>query len=179
MKTVAFTAMQDGTAEDFRIIHENDRLTAKELPDRLLEHLAKMADDAGAYKISRLDHVLQCATRAYRDGADSEWVVAALLHDIGDVLAPFSHAEVAAEILKPFVKEEITWVVRYHGLFQKRYNKSLSIAEQQGFLQYKDHPYFKSAMNFTANWDQNSFDPHYDSFNLEFFEPILREVIKP
>ena len=170
--------MKEGTAEDFRIIRQNDELTARELPARLFEHLEKMAEDDGAYKISRLDHVLQCATRAYRDEADNEWVVAALLHDIGDLLAPFSHAEVAAEILKPFVSEEIAWVVRHHGIFQMRYNKSLPDHQQNLHLKYKDHQWYQSALNFTENWDQNSFDPEYDNLPLEFFKPLVNQVIQ-
>jgi predicted HD phosphohydrolase len=177
MKTVSFTAMQDGTAEDFKIIRENDELTAKELPDRLLGHLQKMAEDDGSYKISRLDHVLQCATRAYRDKASEQWIIAALLHDVGDVLAPFTHGQVAAEILRPFVSEEITWVVQHHGTFQMRYNKSLLKEDRDTYLKHQDHPFFESAIKFTEKWDQNSFDPEYDNLSLAFFEPIVRRVI--
>ena len=177
MKRVSFKAMKDGTAEDFELIRNNDAITAGALADRLLEHLVKMAEDDGAYQISRLDHVLQCATRAYRDKADDEWIVAALLHDIGDLLAPFTHGQVAAEILKPFVREEITWVVRHHGIFQMRYNKSLPEAERQTYLKFKDHPNFRAALHFTENWDQNSFDPEYETLTLSFFEPVLRKVI--
>ena len=122
--------MKDGSAEDYIIIRENDELTAFELPLRVIKHLEQMAEDDGAYQISRLDHVLQCATRAHKEGGDDDWVAAALLHDIGDVLAPYTHGQVAAEILKPFVREEVYWVVRNHGIFQMFYNKSLSVEER-------------------------------------------------
>lgn len=170
--------MADGSVEDFEIIHQNDELTARDLPDRLLAHLQEMAEDDGAYQINRLQHVLQCATRAYRDGASDEWIVAALLHDIGDLLAPYTHGQVAAEILRPFVSDEVAWVVRHHGLFQSRYNKRLPDAERQAYLEYKDHPYFAMAIRFTEKWDQNSFDPAYDSLELDFFKPYIYKVIK-
>lgn len=174
--TVGFTAMKDGSATDFLIIAENDLVTARELPDRIIEHLQEMAKDDGAYQLSRLDHVLQCATRATRDDADDEWVAAALLHDIGDVLAPFTHGQVAAEILRPFVKEEVAWVVRNHGIFQMYYNKSLSAEERNSRERFRDHPYFQLAVDFCENWDQCSFDPRYQHERLEFFIPLIRRI---
>ncbi|MEP5612224.1 MAG: HD domain-containing protein [Cyclobacteriaceae bacterium] len=175
-KTVGFTAMRDGSVEDFLIIKANDEQTDRELPDRLIFLLKEMAKDDGAYKISRLGHVLQCATRAVRDNADDDWVIAALLHDIGDVLAPFTHGQVAAEILRPFLREEVIWVVRHHGVFQMFYNKSLSLEERDSREQFKKHPYYQLAVDFCENWDQCSFDPDYDTERLEFFIPIVRRI---
>jgi predicted HD phosphohydrolase len=173
---VDFTAMKDGSKEDFLIIQNNDEKTAKELPDRLIEHLKEMAKDDGAYHISRLDHVLQCATRAYKDEADDDWIIAALLHDIGDVLAPFTHGQVAYEIIRPFVREEVAWVVKHHGRFQMYYNKSLTEKERNNREEFKAHTYFQSAVAFCEKWDQCSFDPNYTSEKLEFFIPILKRV---
>jgi len=175
-KTVSFTEMKNGTQEDYHIIEANDLMTAQELPNRLIEHLKEMAADNGAYKISRLDHVLQCATRAYRDGADDDWIIAALLHDIGDILAPFTHGQVASEIMRPFVRPEITWVVRYHGAFQMFYNTSLTEDERNSRDQYKTHPYYQFAVDFCEKWDQCSFDPEYEWEILEFFVPIVNKV---
>jgi len=45
------------------------------------------------------------ATRAFCDGRDQEYVVCALLHDIGDTLGAFNHPDIAAAILKPFISE--------------------------------------------------------------------------
>ena len=168
--------MRDGTAEDYLIIRRNDQITAQELPERVMSHLSEMALDDGAYQVSRLEHVVQCATRAYRDGADDDWVIAALLHDLGDVLAPYTHGQVASEIIRPFVKKEVTWVVRNHGIFQMYYNKSLSTKERNSRDQFKDHPYYQLAVDFCENWDQCSFDPEYQSEDLVFFEPLLRRV---
>jgi predicted HD phosphohydrolase len=175
-KTVSFTSMKEGTIEDFEIIAANDEQTAKELPNRLIAHLQEMAKDDGAYKISRLEHVLQCATRTQRDNADDDWVIAALLHDIGDVLAPFTHGQVAGEILRPFVKEEVAWVVSHHGTFQMFYNLSLPDNQRNSREKYRDHPYYQSAIDFCENWDQCSFDPAYATENLEFFVPLIRRV---
>ena len=174
--TVTFTAMKDGTVEDYQIIQENDHVTAQELPERIMNHLREMALDDGAYQISRLDHVLQCATRAFRDSADDDWIVASLLHDLGDVLAPYSHGQVASEIIRPFVKKEVAWVVRNHGVFQMFYNKSLSPEERNRRDQFKHHPYYQLAVDFCENWDQCSFDPGYPCEELRFFEPVLRRV---
>lgn len=168
--------MKEGTVDDFKIIQANDSKTAKELPHRILEHLMEMRKDDGAYKISRFDHVLQCATRASRDGADDDWIMAALLHDIGDTLAPFTHGQVAAEILRPFLREEVVWVVRHHGVFQMFYNASLSTEQRNSRDQYAEHPYYQSAVDFCENWDQNSFDPNYKNEELEYFIPIVNSV---
>jgi len=175
-RTVKFTAMKDGSPEDYQIIASNDEITTKELPNRLIEHLKEMDHDDGAYQISRLDHVLQCATRAYLDGADDDWIIAALMHDIGDVLAPFTHGQVAAEIIRPFVKEEVYWVVRHHGIFQMYYNTSLTADERNSRTQFNAHPFYQSAVDFCENWDQCSFDPNYPSESLDFFTSLIHKV---
>jgi len=177
MDTVKFTRMRDGTIEDFQLVAENDEATARELPDRVLAHLRLLAEDQGPYPVDRLQHSLQVATRAERDGADEEWVVAALLHDIGDVLAPEAHGELAALILRPFVRSEVEWVVRYHGLFQQRFFANLTQEERDAHLQLRDHPHFEAALRFTEHWDECSFDPDHDTLPLEHFEPALRRIL--
>lgn len=175
-KTVSFRQMSDATPADFDIIAANDRLTDEELPDRILAHLRMQASDNGAYRIDRLAHVLQTATRAEADGADDDWIVACLLHDIGDVLAPHTHAEVAAEILRPFVRSEVTWVVRHHGVFQKIYYANLPDEVRRARDRYREHPNYDLAVKFCEKWDQCSFDPDYPTRPLEHFEPMLRRV---
>lgn len=174
--TVSFTSLKMGTIEDFKIIAANDKETARGLPEQLIEHLHEMAKDDGAYKISRLDHVLQCATRAYRDNADDEWVTAALLHDIGDALAPFTHDKVAGEIIRPFVREEVCWVVSKHGTFQMFYNRNLADELRYSREKYVDHPFYQSAIDFCEKWDQCSFDPDYETEELEFFVPLVKRI---
>ena len=111
-RTVSFTQMKDGTREDYELLHQLEGPYLAGTADRLLRELKSQGDETLAgYKITRLDHALQSATRARRDGADTDWVVAALLHDIGDGLAPQNHDRFAAEILRPFLRDEATWVV--------------------------------------------------------------------
>lgn len=178
MKTVEFTAMKDGTREEYEFLrtqeHEFNAMTA----DRVLRELASQAEDTiGGYKVTRLQHALQTATRAERDNADSDWIVAALLHDIGDGLAPQNHDKMAAEIIRPFVREEVSWVVEHHGIFQMVYYAH----HYEGWNQYerekfKDNPHYQSCVDFCERWDQSSFDPNYDMHLLEHFEPVVREV---
>ena len=121
MTEVSFTQMKDGTQADYEFLEqlENDHISG--LPDRIMKALAGLSDGLAGYKIDRLQHSLQTATRAEDDGASIDWIVAALVHDIGDELAPLSHSEFAAALLKPFVSEEIVWVIEKHGLFQAYY----------------------------------------------------------
>src|SRR5262249_12613038 len=120
MSTVSFTRMMDGTREDYELLEREEQPFFDTLPDRLLAVLG-MLEGTGGYQVTRLEHCLQTASRAERDGADEEMVVAALLHDIGDVLAPHNHAEVAASVLRPYVREEVHWIVRHHYAFQLYY----------------------------------------------------------
>ena len=120
---------------------------------------------------------MQSATRAAKDNADTDWVVAALLHDIGDGLAPQNHDKMAAEIIRPFVREEVSWVVEHHGAFQMVYYAQ----HYEGWNQHErekhnDSPYYQSCIDFCERWDQSSFDPHYPMYDLSHFEPMVKAV---
>ena len=121
MQTVQFTQMRDGTKAEYDLLHEMERHYIAALPDRILGALRALDDGLGGYRVSRLQHSLQAATRAERDGADSDWVVAALVHDIGDALAPENHSQLAAAVIRPYVRAEVTWAVLMHGVFQQHY----------------------------------------------------------
>ena len=121
MDQVQFTQMKDGTREEYEFLHEQEREYIDALPDRILDGLRQLGDGMGGYRVTRLEHSLQSATRTEADGADIDWVVAALVHDIGDGLAPANHSQLAAAILRPYVRDEVTWVVHMHGLFQQHY----------------------------------------------------------
>lgn len=176
MQTVSFTRMADGTKEDYEFLARLEEAYIKELPDRLLQALAALKDSFSGYQVTRYEHSLQSATRAYRDGRGEEYVGAALLHDIGDVLAPYTHGEMVAAILKPFVSEEICWVVKYHGLFQMVYYAHHSGGDRFARDRFRDHPYYDACVEFCEKYDQNCFDPGYDSLPVEFFEPMVRRV---
>ncbi len=177
MKTVSFSQMKDGTAEDYALLHELEKDHVSGTAKRLLRELASQEEETIAgYKVTRLDHALQSATRAYREGADVDWIVCALLHDIGDGLAPQNHDRFAAEILRPFVREECAWTVEHHGLFQTHYYGHFYGWDRNARDEHKDHPYYQACVDFCERWDQSCFDPDYKAEPLSFFEDMVAEV---
>jgi predicted HD phosphohydrolase len=174
--TVSFRRMEDGTREDYELLERAERGYVRELPDRLLAALRKLDQSLQGYPVSRLSHSLQAATRALKDGADYELIVAALIHDVGDDLAPYNHAEIAAGIIRPYVRPEVTWIVEQHGLFQTYYYAHHSGRDRNAREKFRSHPWSQACKDFCANWDQCSFDPDYSSEPLSTFEPILREI---
>ena len=176
-ETVSFTQMKDGTAEDYALLHDLEQDYHKGTAGRLLAELRRQGDETiEGYKITRLDHALQSATRARREGADTDWVVAALLHDIGDGLAPQNHDKFAAEILRPFMRDEVVWTVEHHGAFQMVYYAHHYGWDPEERQKYKDSPYYQSCVDFCERWDQASFDPDYPQDSLESFEDEVRQV---
>ncbi|HEY5663459.1 MAG TPA: HD domain-containing protein [Ilumatobacter sp.] len=173
---VSFTAMADGTAADYAMLDLYERVHSAGLPDRVLETLDRLTGSLGGYRITRLEHSLQAATRARLDGADVNWVVAALVHDIGDELAPFNHSEYAAAILQPYVPAEVHWVIRHHGVFQSYYYAHHLGGDRHARDQFRDHRWGALCEQFCAQWDQNSFDPDFPIHALASFEDELREV---
>jgi len=176
MDHVSFTQMKDGTKEDYDFLTEHEIEYTKGTADRLLKALVSLDESLSGYQITRLGHSLQSATRAERDGADTDWVVSALLHDIGDIFAPYNHDEYAATILRPFVREQCTWVVEKHGDFQMVYYGHHVGGDPNKRDQYKDHPYFADCATFCERWDQSSFDPAYDTLPLSHFEERVQAV---
>lgn len=174
-RKVAFTAMEHGTQADYDLIFADEAGNTGQLADRVLGWLRDMDDDS-PYLITRLGHSLQTASRAERDGADDETVVCALLHDIGDILAPANHSEVAAALLAPYVSEKNHWIVKHHGLFQGYYWFQFAGGDRNVRDHYRDHEYYQACVDFCADWDQPSFDPDYDTLPLEHFETRIREL---
>lgn len=175
-RIVSFRQMKDGTKEDYLLLDEAEKKYAAGLPQRVLEGLCKLDHSLEGYPVSRLEHSLQAATRALRDNADEEMIVAALVHDIGDELAPYNHAEVAAGILRPYVRPEVTWIVAQHGLFQNYYYVHHFGGDRNARERLRDHPWYESCAHFCAAWDQCSFDPDYPTESLATFEPLLRRI---
>lgn len=173
---VGFTAMADGTAEDYALLDRYERLYAAGLADRVLTMLTGLSDSLDGYQVTRLEHSLQAATRARRDGADVNWVVAALVHDIGDGLAPYNHSELAASVLQPYVPAEVHWVVLHHGVFQSYYYAHHLGGDRNARDRFGDHPWAALCAEFCERWDQSSFDPAYPADHLASFEADLREV---
>ena len=175
-RLVSFTRMQDGTREDYELLERYERDYVQKLPDRILAALGELKHSLGGYPVSRLDHSLQAATRALRDGADDEMVVAVLVHDIGDDLAPYNHAEIAAGILRPYVRPKVTWIIEQHGLFQSYYYAHHLGGNRNGRERFHDHPWYQECLDFCANWDQNSFDPDFPWEPIATFEPLVRAI---
>jgi predicted HD phosphohydrolase len=175
-RVVGFTRMQDGTREDYRLLESHERDYLQTLPDRILAALEKLRHSYGGYPLSRLEHSLQAATRATNDGADEELVAAALIHDLGDDLAPCNHAELAAAVIRPYVRGEVTWIVEQHGLFQSYYYAHHLGGNRDGRDKFRAHRWYRACEAFCANWDQCSFDPRFPSLPLDAFEPLLRRI---
>lgn len=176
MDHVSFRQMKDGTKEDYDFLNEHETEYAAGTADRLLTALVDLDKSLSGYQVTRLGHSLQSATRAWRDGADIDWVVSALLHDIGDIYAPYNHDEYAATILRPFVREQCSWCVEKHGDFQLVYYAQHVGANPDKREAYRGHAYFDDCATFCERWDQSSFDPDYDTLPIAFFAPMVQEV---
>jgi predicted HD phosphohydrolase len=171
-----FHSMEQGTREDWRIINQAMKPFIAELPDRVIAHLKMLQGDCGGFAIDRLDHCLQTATRAYKDGRDEEYVVCALLHDMGDLLGPRNHADVAASILKPFVSEQNHWMVEKHAIFQGYYFFHHLGLDRNMRDQFAGHPWYAYTEEFCRDYDGPAFDPKYRAMPLEDFVPMVRNV---
>ena len=176
MNTVAFRRMDEGTAADYEFLDNLEQNYVRGLPDRILTALKELDDSLSGYQVTRLEHSLQSASRAEEDGADIEMIVAALVHDIGDALAPENHSQMAAAIIRPYVRAEVTWILEMHGLFQMVYYADKLGLDKDGRDAYLGHKWFDSAERFCEKWDQMSFDPDYPTKPLSHFEPMVREI---
>ena len=176
-RTVAFTDMKSGTRKDYLLLRETEEPFVKGTAARVLRALAEQENETiEGYQVSRLTHGLQCATRAWRDGADIDWVAAALLHDIGDGLAPYNHDAMAAEVLRPYLREEVVWCVAHHGVFQMVYYAHHYGWDKDAREKFRGEPHFAACEEFCERWDQASFDPHYTTLPLSFFAPLVSQV---
>jgi predicted HD phosphohydrolase len=170
--------MTEGTAEDWQRIAASSLAFYPGLPDRVMTHLRLLDGDFGGFKVDRLTHSLQTATRAYRADRDDAYVACALLHDIGDTLASFNHPDIGAAIVKPFVDDDYHWMVEKHGIFQGYYFFHHLGLDRNMREQFDGHPYYDLTAEFCADFDQPSFDPDYPTMALEEFEPLLRDFFR-
>ena len=176
MKTVNFNEMKNGTKEDYLLLEKHEKAYIDGTADRILKFMSGLNSTLEGYKISRLEHSLQTATRALQDKADDEMIIAALLHDIGDELAPLNHSEYAAAVLKPYVSEKTHWIVQKHGEFQMYYYAHHLGGNRNQREKYKGHKFYEDTVNFCENWDQKSFDPNFKSLSLKQFEPFVKKI---
>tara|TARA_B100001123_G_C14648721_1_gene764799 strand:- start:21 stop:575 length:555 start_codon:yes stop_codon:yes gene_type:complete len=176
MEKVKFIQMKEGSKEDYLLLEKHEKKYIEGTADRLIKFMSGLSTTLDGYQITRLEHSLQTATRAVNDKADDEMIVAALLHDIGDELAPLNHSEYAAAVLKPYVSEKTHWIVEKHGEFQMYYYAHHLGANRNQRDKYKGHKYYEDTINFCENWDQKSFDPNFKSLSLREFEPYIKKI---
>jgi predicted HD phosphohydrolase len=175
-RRVSFRQMKDGTRDDYLLLDEFERAFTRALPQRILAALRRLDHSFDGYPVSRLGHSLQTATRALADGADDELVLAALVHDLGDELAPCNHAEIAAAIVRPYVRAEVSWIVEQHGLFQTYYYAHHLGGDRLQRERLRGHRWYEACAAFCERWDQASFDPAYPSRPLEYFVPLVERI---
>ena len=168
--------MKSGTKDEYLLLDKYEQEYINGTADRILNFMKSLTATLEGYKVSRLEHSLQTATRAFQDKVDEEMVVAALLHDIGDELAPLNHSEYAASVLKPFVSKKTHWIIEKQGEFQMYYYAHHLGKNKNQRDKYKGHKYFDACVNFCEKYDQCSFDPNYESYPLEKFEPMVRNI---
>lgn len=177
LQRATFTDMRQSTEDDWKIILEDFRAYAAKLPDRVIAHLKLLEGDTGGFAVDRLTHSLQTATLAHRDGKDDEYVVCALLHDIGDTLGSYNHPDIAAAILKPFVSQENFEMVEKHGMFQAYYFFHHLGMDRNLRDQFKGQAVYDRTLEFCEKYDAPAFDPGYDHLPLSFFEPMVRQLL--
>jgi len=168
-----FNSMAEGTQEDWNRIAVAALEFYPGLADRVITHLRLLDGDFGGFQVDRLTHSLQTATRAYRADRDDEYIACALLHDLGDTLGSFNHADIAAAVIKPFVNENYHWMVEKHAIFQGYYFFHYIGLDRDMRDQFAGHPFYDLTDEFTADFDQPAFDPAYPTMALGEFEPLL------
>jgi len=171
-----FRRMDQGSDADFAVLARVHEQNVAALPDLLMGMLTDLEADA-AYPVDRCQLSLQAATRALRDGRDEEYVVCALLHDIGESLGPFNHGDIVAAVLRPFISEANHWMLAHHPVFQVYfYGQHLGIDPNERDA-YRDSPYYERTVEFCARYDEVSFDGDYPSEPMSTFEPMVRRVL--
>lgn len=173
-----FSHMREGTTDDWAKIAREFVPYARQLPGRVLDHLNLLKGDHGGFPVDRLTHSLQTATLAHQDGRDEEYVVCALLHDMGDTLGSYNHADIAAAVLKPFVSEENHWMISQHAIFQGYFffhHLGMDRNLRDGYRHLPE--LYQRTAEFCDLYDAAAFDPQRETYPLEFFEPILKRVL--
>jgi predicted HD phosphohydrolase len=175
-RPTTFTRMDESTAEQWSVIGAETVANGARIAEHVLTLLRALGGITDGFAVDQLTHCLQTATRAERAGADDEMVVAALCHDIGKYVSISNHPAIAAEMLKPFVRDDVYHVIRVHQDFQGKHYYAHFGRDRDARERYRDEPWFDVAARFADDWDQVAFDPGYDTLPLEHFEGRLRRV---
>lgn len=172
----SYRSMAEGTKEDYELVFQHFKAFERNIASRVLKEVAELEFSYPGELVNRLVHSLQTATRAHRDGRDEEYVVAALLHDVGDLLSTMNHSEYAASIIKPYVRPNTYWMIRHHGLFQGYFYFHHFGQDRNARDRYQGHPAFEMCVDFCDKYDQAAFDPDYDTMPMAAFEPMVRRL---
>jgi predicted HD phosphohydrolase len=175
----SFTTFDESTQQDWDVIMKHIVVTQGLVAANVLAQMRMLRSDDGGFPVDRLEHSLQTATRAERAGRSDEYVLCALLHDIGDTLAPYNHPSIAAGLLKPFVSPAHHWMVEHHGIFQGYYFWHYIGGDRNARDGFSDSPHYDLTEEFCALYDQTAFDASYNSEPLEHFEPLVRQFLTP
>ena len=173
--TRTFTRMDESTAEQWAVIGKETFEHQGRVADRTLEMLRSLDEITDGFAVDQLTHSLQTATRAERAGADPEMVFASLLHDVGKAVSVPNHPEIAAAIIKPYVREDVYQVIRVHQDFQGRHYYQHFGGDPNARDKYLGASWFDLAAQFADDWDQVAFDPAYDTLPLDHFVPLVRK----
>ena len=170
-----FTSFQDSTKEDWALIMSQREALSESLPLHILQQMEHLRNDYGGFPVDRLEHSVQTATRAEKDGRNDEYIICSLIHDIGDILTPHNHPDLAAAILKPFVSEENHWMVAHHGIFQGYYFWHYLGGDRNARDEFSGHEHYDHCEEFCSLYDAPAFDPTYKSNPLEHYVPLIED----
>ncbi len=171
-----FTRMDESTAEEWAVIGAETMKNQPRVAEQVLTMLRQLEGITDGFGTNQLVHALQTATLAEKAGADPEMVVASLCHDIGKVISVFNHPAIAAEILKAYVRDDVYQVIKVHQDFQGRHYYHHFGGDSNARDRYEDKPWYDLAARFADEWDQVAFDPDAETFPLDHFEPMVREI---
>lgn len=174
--TTSFTRMDESTADQWAVIGVETSKNQSRVADRMLMLLRSLGDITDGFATDQLTHSLQTATRAERDGADEEIVFASLMHDVGKAISVPNHPAIAAEMIRPYVRDEVYRMILHHQDFQGRHYYHHFGGDPNIRTKYEGEPYYDLTAQFADDWDQTSFDPDYDTEPLEHFEPLVRRI---
>lgn len=171
-----FIDMRQGVREDWQVIGAEHRVHQKsQAPGQIMDTLRRLEPMQLGFAANQLTHSLMTATLARRDGATAEEIVAALCHDIGKVLSIPNHGPIAAEMLKPYVNEDIYHAIYWHQEFQGEYYYEF-LGKAADRERFRNEPWFAMAEKLVDRWDAPAFDPEFKIDSLESFEPEVVQV---
>jgi predicted HD phosphohydrolase len=176
---ISFTRMDESTKEQWLHIGAQHAVNQGRVADRMLMLLESLREITDGFNTDQLTHCLQTATLAELAGADEEIVFASLMHDVGKAVTVENHGAIAAELIKPFVREDVYQMIRVHQDFQGKHYYEHFGADPNARESHRAEltpEQFELAALFADEWDQIAFDAEYDTLPLEHFEPVVRKL---